>query len=1044
MIAFAVFFAVLLGAVVVLPYLFKDEIITAVKTAANENLNAKLDFKDVNFSVFRHFPKLSVGLEGLDISGVGPFDEVKLLRCERMDVAIDLLSAISGGKVIIKGIYLDRPDLNVYVLGDGRANYDIVKPTEEKPKTSQTESAPVRLEHYAISDGKMRYDDRSLNMLVEMQGLQHEGSGDLYADIYDLVMKTKVESLSVNYEGIQYLSKARADWGITLAADTKNMKFTLKDNKMKVNDLEVDLNGWVALPNEEDVVMDLTFGTPQNTFKSLLSIVPGAFTKDFGNVQANGSIQLAGMAKGVFNEKNYPAFKLDFKINNGEFKYPSLPLGISGIQVDASVNSPTRRLNDMTVNIPAFSLRIGSNPLEGYFRLKTPETDPTIDTKIKGVLHFGELTKAFPVEGIQELSGILKMDVVAKAAMSQVDNQQYDQVDMHGDFTLTDFHYHGEGIPPVKINTLQGALSPQQADIKQFDARLGKSDLQASGRIDNILAYFSTEKTMKGTMTMRSAYFDANEWMTPPPAPEAGKVPSETAATASPEEKLFDRWDFNIDGQIGRLKYDVYDISNVALQGHFTPNKMNISNFALKLGPSDLSGDGTVVNAWNYLFDNQTVGGTINLRSAYFDLNPFMEEPTTTATAAGGAAAPPPAAEVIPVPENMDMLLNAKFNKVQYTNITLQNLDGQIVVKDRAATLKDCVADVLGGKVAVSGQYNTQNLSKPLFNVDLAMQDMGFREAYQGFVTAKALAPIMQFMDGKFNTTLSMNGILGKDMTPDFSTLSAAGFLETISAILSDFNVTKQIGDRLNVDFLKKMDLGKTKNWIEIKNGFVEVKPFDVKVRDLQFKIAGKHGLTSDMDYQILTKVPRKTLEKSGVGSAANAGMNWVSKEAAKAGVSVAQGEFVNLRFDVGGTMLSPKLGVKVLGTDGQSTIESEVKNTVDATVNKAKDSLENVANRELEKAKEKANAAANKVADSLRNVANRKAQELKDKAAETAKDKVGEVLGSEAGQKAAEKVNEKVSEEAGKVLGEEGQKKIDDVKNKLNTWDPFKKKKKN
>jgi hypothetical protein len=1043
LIALAVFFVVLIGAAFTLPYFFKDDIVAAVKEAANENLNAKLDFKDVDLSVLRHFPKLSVGLQGLDISGVGPFDGVKLVRCERMDVAVNLLSAISGGQVVVEGIYLEKPDINVYVLGDGRANYDITKPEEEKPAAAETKSAPIRLEHYAIQDGRVRYDDRSLNMLVEMEGLQHEGSGDLYADLYDMVLKTSVEKLSVNYEGMQYLSNAHADWKVTLGADTKNMKFTLQDNNLKINDLSLDLNGWVALPNEEDVVMDLTFGTPQNTFKSFLSIIPGAYTKDFADVQANGSVQFGGMAKGVYNEKTYPAFKLDCKISNGDFKYPALPLGVSDIQADASVNSPGNRLNDMTVNIPAFRLRIGSNPLEGYFRLKTPESDPTVDTKIKGTLHFGELTKAFPVEGVQELSGILKMDMVAKAAMSQVDNQQYDQVDMHGDFALTDFNYRGEGMPLVRINTLQGTLSPQMADIRQFDARLGKSDLRATGRIDNILAYFSTNKTMKGSVTMRSSYFDANEWMTPEPPPEAGKVPSETAATTPAEEKVFDRWDFNLDGQIGRLKYDVYDISDMAMQGHFTPNKMNVNNFALKLGQSDLNGDGTIINAWNYLFDNQNMSGTVNLRSDYFDLNPFMTEETAAANAGKGAAPPPPA-EIIPVPENMDMLLNADFNKVQYTNITLQNLDGQIVVKDRAAVIKDCTADVLGGKVAISGQYNTRDLAKPLFNIDLAMQDMGFREAYQGFVTAKTLAPIMQFMDGKFNTTFSMNGVLGKDMTPDFSTLTAAGFLETISAVLSDFNVTKQIGDRLNVDFLRKMDLGKTKNWIEIKNGFVEVKPFDVKVRDINFKIGGKSGLTTDMEYQILTKVPRKTLEKTGIGSAANAGMNWVAKEAAKTGVNIAQGEFVNMRFDVTGTMLNPKIAVKVLGTDGQSTIQEEVGSTVQATVDKAKDSLGNVASRELDKVKEKANAAAEKAADSLRNVANRKAQELKDKAAETAKNKVGEVLGGEAGQKAAEKVNEKVGEEAGKVLGEEGQKTIDDVKNKLNTWDPFKKKKKN
>lgn len=61
LIGIAIFFVLLLGALIALPYFFKDEIIAQVKTAANENLTAKLEFSDVNISVFRHFPNLSVG-----------------------------------------------------------------------------------------------------------------------------------------------------------------------------------------------------------------------------------------------------------------------------------------------------------------------------------------------------------------------------------------------------------------------------------------------------------------------------------------------------------------------------------------------------------------------------------------------------------------------------------------------------------------------------------------------------------------------------------------------------------------------------------------------------------------------------------------------------------------------------------------------------------------------------------------------------------------------------------------------------------------------
>jgi hypothetical protein len=61
----AVVLVLLLGALIAIPYFFKDEIVAQVKETANESLNAKLDFQDVDISVFRHFPKLTIGLQGL-------------------------------------------------------------------------------------------------------------------------------------------------------------------------------------------------------------------------------------------------------------------------------------------------------------------------------------------------------------------------------------------------------------------------------------------------------------------------------------------------------------------------------------------------------------------------------------------------------------------------------------------------------------------------------------------------------------------------------------------------------------------------------------------------------------------------------------------------------------------------------------------------------------------------------------------------------------------------------------------------------------------
>jgi uncharacterized protein YpmB len=58
---------VLILLLVAAPFLFKDKIVAKIKEAANSSLNATLDFKDVDLSLIRNFPNLSLRLEGLSI-----------------------------------------------------------------------------------------------------------------------------------------------------------------------------------------------------------------------------------------------------------------------------------------------------------------------------------------------------------------------------------------------------------------------------------------------------------------------------------------------------------------------------------------------------------------------------------------------------------------------------------------------------------------------------------------------------------------------------------------------------------------------------------------------------------------------------------------------------------------------------------------------------------------------------------------------------------------------------------------------------------------
>jgi vacuolar-type H+-ATPase subunit H len=708
-------------------------------------------------------------------------------------------------------------------------------------------------------------------------------------------------------------------------------------------------------------------------------------------------------------------------------------MSIKKVEMDASVENTSTDLSNLTVSIPNFNLNVGSSPLEGYFYLKNPTTDPAINTKIKGKLNLRDLKNAVPMEDVQELSGMLDADVLVNATLSQLEKQQYEDAKMQGHFKLNSFKYIAKGTPPVEISALDASLSPQKLDLRRFDMKYGKSDFRANGAIDNVLAYFSTNKTMTGAMNLRSTNIDANELMGTSSTTTTETKPSDAPATT---EKAFDRWDFKVDALVDNLKYETYTLRNLGLRGHFTPNKWLIDEYALKTGASDLNGSGQLLNVWAYMFDQQTVSGNLKVNSNYFDLNPFMTPLTPTAPVKPSAPPAPPA--VFLVPKNVNVQVDADMKQVKYTTYNIQNLNGSFSVHDQAAAIKDVTADIFGAQVAMKGAYETSNPAKPLFDLDFALKNMGFKEAFAAFSTAKSFAPIMQYIDGKFNTALTMSGTMGKDMTPDLTTLNAAGGLQTLNAVVNNVKPLTEIGNKLNIDALKRMELKDFKTWFEIKDGKVTVKPFNMQVKDIAMQVGGTHGLNQDMNYQITTKVPRKTLEQNAVGAAASGGLNFITQQAKQAGINIQQGEFINVRFDLTGNLTNPKVNMKVLGSDGQSTLTDQAENTAQAAIDDAKDK----AQAELDKAKGQAQKEIDRATDSLQREAQRKMDQLKKEAEQKVKDEVGKVIGKEAGDDLSKKASDEISKKAEDAMGDKGKKAVDDAKKKLDEWDPFKKKK--
>lgn len=996
-----IFLLLFVVAALTLPIIFKKQILEAVKNAANEQLTAKIDFKEVSLSLLWTFPNFNFGMKELTVTGSGDFDGLKLADIKDLNLRFNIWDII-GGKYEVNSVILDQPKLYVKVLKNGKANYDIMKidSSAQKPEADKTTTNfSAKLSYYALKNADIIYDDTPNRTFVKIVNMTHSGSGDLTASTYDFFTKTDINELNLSYGGISYLNRTKADITLNIAVDLNKMSFKLMDNSIKLNALELKAEGSIEMPAKDIKFDNLKFSAPAASFASVLSMIPAAYTKNFAKVQTKGSFSFAGNLNGIYNEKSYPAFNVNLKISNAEFKYPDLPMAVTNINTDISINSPSSDLDKMQVNVSRFSIKLGNNPFDAMLKLTTPMSDPNVNTKVNGKIDLAELAKAFPMEGVATLNGLVEANLEAKTKLSYVEKQEYDKVQMKGLLSIAGFNYIAKGMPALSIKKVKMDFTPNNVNLEECDIKIGKSDIRANGKLDNILTYFSGTKIMKGNLTLRSSLLDINDMMKSMENTNSGidaKAATnmiDTSAVVAGNE-IFDRWEFSADFQCKKMRYDVYEIKDISTVGSFSPSSVKLNKFEMLLGKVDLKANGELENIFPYFFENQELKGELNISSNYMNLNQFM-------TADGTAKEPAPQAvpdnpetvnseyEPIIIPANINFRIIAAMNTLIYESYNLKNVKAELRIRDQKAEIINLSCNAFGGAIAMNGEYNSKNPEAPSFAFGYDLKRLDFQVVFKGIPTLAYFAPAMQSMFGKFSSQFKMDAVLGKNLYPKLNTINADGLIETFDATLKGLSPLKGLSEKLKIKELESFVVKNTKNFFNIQNGNFSIKPFAFKHGDIDMTFGGSHNLDQKMNYNLKIRIPKKLLDKAGAGQAASEGMKALNSEASKLGIKVEEAEFLNVGVDIGGTTKKPIFIPKVLGAEGKSgkSLGDQVKENIKDEADKLKKEAEEKVRAEADKLKKEAEERARAEADKLVRELEAKAKAEADRLVKQAKD---------------------------------------------------------
>ncbi|PRY14986.1 AsmA-like protein [Pontibacter ummariensis] len=980
-IGFFIFLALLVAIAAIVPVLFKDKIKLALDKEIAKNINAEVLYEtgDVSLSLLRDFPNLSLGVDNLAVIGKDSFQTDTLAVIPSFRMGLNLASVIAGDELKINSIVLNEPVIRLLVLESGKANWDILIEDTTAVTEADTTGADfnMAIKHWEVNDGTIFYEDRSIPFGFVGYNVDHSGSGDFEQNVFDMVSETTAERFAVTYDGVNYLENARLAAAVTMEMNLDEGLYTFKDNNIRINEFPFRFDGTILMPDEA-IDFDLTFSALETDFRNVLSVVPGMYSEEFASITTEGKLSFEGYLKGRMIDTLMPGYGVDLKIVDGMFKYPELPEAARNINVDMSVASADGTPANTNVAIREFHMELGKNPVDAQVVIEGLET-MKVAGNVQAKINLAEMTQVFSVEGMT-LRGLLRVDAEAKGVYSETSMPV-----IEADLNLTDGYVKSEEFPaPIQnlnmlatvVNTT-GNTDDTRVDIKRFNMQLDGEPLEGRAlivgvdkpafdfKVDGVLDLTKLTKIFPLENTTLAGVIKAN-------VAAKGKL-------SDIEAEKYQNIQANGTVAVNDLKYVSEDLPNGLridkAAATFNSDRVQVQSLSGYLGKSDIRATGTVSNYLGYaLADDQPLRGEFNISSNRFDVNEWMVDDE-------GAPADASTEGVVEVPENLDVTLNIDAKEVVYTDLKLNNVTGQVLVKDKIARLNKVGFNTLGGTFAASGTYNTQDLQRPLFDMKLDVQNLGFKEAFNSFNTVKAFAPIAGVLEGKFSTNFAFAGELGQDMVPVFQTLDGTGVIKVLRAAVRDVPLVNKISSLTNFEELRSFVVENRIIDAEIVDGKLVVKPFEMNVGNIDMTVGGSTSADGGLDYVTALNVPAGKVGKAVTSRLAGI----LGRE------DMTEMERVTLKLSVGGTYTDPKVGLV-----GGSVKEKATDFVRDAVENKLDDARQQVDQRKQQ------------LQDSLQAELNRRKQEAEQKALEALEKKR---------QEAAQQVKKEAADRVGGFL---------------------------
>ena len=470
----------------------KDDLLKKAQTKINSRISGTLHVGQVDISLFRHFPSITLRLTDVTLrDSAWSQHHHDLLQAGDVYVSASLFRSLVKRHVELSTIFLENATVYFYTDSTGYSNTSALNEHKADTAPNQPQKAEVDLPSVALSEVRFAVDMQNKNKFfgLDIHHLHADINRDERTLFFDIHTDMKVDSFAFNKDKGSFVKDKPLSGHLSLSYNVASKILQLGQVKLNIDGNEFSFAGRF-FPTVKPDPFFLTITTDHILFRQAVSLLTPALREKLGHYDIDKPIAVSVQLDAGAADQTEPQIQVHTSLDKGTVHTPTGDFTDASFQKGSFTNEwvhgRPREDENSGLRFTGFSGSLENVPLHADTVDITNLKYPQLACDLHSAFDLSVLNDVYGSQFLQFRKGNCHMDLRYKGPLSENDTAGA-TVNGHLDVdsgTIVYLPYH------FTLTNARGRLLFRDQDlvIEHLEAHTGNSKVQIKGVAKNLIA----------------------------------------------------------------------------------------------------------------------------------------------------------------------------------------------------------------------------------------------------------------------------------------------------------------------------------------------------------------------------------------------------------------------------------------------------------------------------------------------------------------------------------------------------------------------------